>query len=921
MQAIEGLAAGRSVLVAAPTGTGKTVVAEYAVRRALENGRRTFYTTPIKALSNQKYRDFKAAFGEERVGLMTGDIVENPDAPVIVMTTEILRNRLISDPTGLGRGGTGLGDVESVVFDEVHYLADPERGTAWEEAILLAPKWIQFVCLSATVSNADQIADWLRATNRLVDLIFHEERAVPLEHTYYLDGEIHPILDTEGKRLKSFRGVGGELLPGNRFGRNRRDQARPEPRPWEVVQALQRAKLLPGIYFVFSRRLVEMAAADCARLRLLGPRQVTAIRARLDERLAELSPEDRAMGQVQNLLRLLPRGIGFHHAGMIPILKILVEEMFADGLLKVVFATDTLSLGINMPAKSVVIGELTKYDGESRRLLLPNEYRQLTGRAGRRGIDGRGIAVVPYSPWVPFDRVVEIAAGDLRPLESAFRPSYNTALNLWRTDEDEALLARLVAESLRQFQQDEQLADLRVAREEVERDLTELPRGCPVKGEPLDYLQREREQERQIERLERQASSARRRVEELESQLSGWPWPLTRALVRGEIRGYRGGEMVYSRGRGWLVYVGASVDGIGDFLHNGKIETLYSYGDINFLPEGRPRVNLVDPLGLRADPERYWPSIARQIAKLDLPDPEALAEDIREANQEALLPQVEAARAARERTLADLRQAREELRNSPCKACPERNAHRGWNRRRRELEGDRLAIEQAISEAEAERLRHARDTVRSLRRVLERFGYLARGRRTGKAELLASIFDTNALTITEVLTTGLLDDCAPEELAEILSWFTFDRDNVVRIQPLTARLKRIRRDALSIQADVLKAEQQRNLDLSKPIALDFGGAVLAWYQGVNLGELAARTRLAEGDLVMVIQKTIDLCRQVRQALRRRDATDPLIPRLAEAEQGLRRGVIESCYRWALGLMDAEAESAEPEEMPAEELVG
>ncbi|HEX2173644.1 MAG TPA: DEAD/DEAH box helicase, partial [Dehalococcoidia bacterium] len=403
IEAITALSAGRSVLVAAPTGTGKTVVAEFAVRQALERGQRAFYTTPIKALSNQKFRDFKATFGEDRVGLMTGDLVENPDAPVVVMTTEILRNRLVSDPEGLERSGAGLRDVDCVIFDEVHYLADPERGTAWEEAILLAPKSIQFVCLSATVSNADQIAQWLRATDRAVDLIFHAERAVPLEHFYFLDDEIHAILDTEGRRLKSFRGIGGELLPGNRFGgRSRRNRARPEPRPWEIVQALQRAKLLPGIYFVFSRRLVEESALDCVRLRLVNPAGAAKIRARLDERLAELSPEDRAIGQVQRLLDLLPRGIGFHHAGMIPILKILVEELFAEGLLKVCFATDTLSLGINMPAKSVVVGELTKFDGESRRLLLPNEYRQLTGRAGRRGIDKRGVAVVPYSPWVPF---------------------------------------------------------------------------------------------------------------------------------------------------------------------------------------------------------------------------------------------------------------------------------------------------------------------------------------------------------------------------------------------------------------------------------------------------------------------------------------------------------------------------------------
>jgi ATP-dependent RNA helicase HelY len=467
--AIEVLAGGASVMVAAPTGTGKTVVAEFAVFRARERKRRALYTTPIKALSNQKYRDFRAQYGDD-VGLMTGDVVENPTGRILVMTTEVVRNMLIQRPEEFS-------DVDCIVFDEVHFLSDPMRGTTWEEAIICAPNHVQLVCLSATVSNAGQVADWISEVHRPIKLITHRKRSVPLEHFYYLDGELIPMIDARGRATADLRGVGGELRRGIRtrgmaFTRDRRGEGRGETVPADVVRKLRGEGLLPAIYFFFSRRDCERAAETCAFLGLARGEPQLAIRALVTERLSQLAEPDQQLNQVQTLRRLLPLGVGFHHAGLLPVLKILVEELFNKGLLQVVFATDTLSLGINMPAKTVIVGELTKFDGESRRPLTPNEYQQLTGRAGRRGIDVRGVAVVPYSPWVAAEEAIEIGTGDLLPIESGFTLRYNTVLNLWDAGpKPTERLSHLFASSLREFQLDDEVKAIHEEMAAIQHEL------------------------------------------------------------------------------------------------------------------------------------------------------------------------------------------------------------------------------------------------------------------------------------------------------------------------------------------------------------------------------------------------------------------------------------------------------------------
>ena len=445
-RALDVLDAGRSVLVAAPTGSGKTVIAEYALERSLAAGEKVFYTTPIKALSNQKYRDLVDALGVDRVGLLTGDNAIRGDAPVVVMTTEVLRNMIFArSPTLHGLG--------CVVLDEVHYLQDPERGAVWEEVIIHLPPAVRLVCLSATVANADELGDWLETVRGETDVVFESSRPVELEQ-YYAVGDrrsdavrLVPMFrrnrpNPEGADFDSRR----PHRRGGRFGL---------PRRAELVETLHREEMLPAIVFIFSRDGCE-AAVDQVRSRvgrLTSTDERVKIRSIAEDHTTALGDDDLRVLGYGSWLDALEAGFAAHHAGIVPPMKEAVEAAFTAGLVKVVFATETLALGINMPARSVVIERLTKFTGERHESLTPGEYTQLTGRAGRRGIDDHGFAVVCWSPWTRFDEVTELAASPPAPLTSSFRPTYNTAANLVRRYDPEHA-HRLLNLSFAQFHAD-----------------------------------------------------------------------------------------------------------------------------------------------------------------------------------------------------------------------------------------------------------------------------------------------------------------------------------------------------------------------------------------------------------------------------------------------------------------------------------
>jgi ATP-dependent RNA helicase HelY len=423
-RALDSIAAHRSVVVTAPTGAGKTVIAEGAIARALGTGRRAFYTTPIKALSNQKFSDLRAWLGDENVGLLTGDNVVNGDAPVVVMTTEVLRNMIYDS-------SPALDELATVILDEVHYLADRSRGSVWEEVIIHLPKRINLVCLSATIANPEEFTDWITARRGEADLIIETTRPVPLE-TMYMWRDRHAGGSSVMLPMFGKNGRPNETITKLTKSSRNRHARLGTPRRTAVIEHLADEGLLPAIYFVFSRKGCDQMAQQIAHspLSLTTAAERREIAAIVERRTAHLEPDDLAVLGYSSWLSILERGAASHHAGLIPAFKETVEELFLAGLVKVVAATETLAVGINMPARTVVLDSLSKFTGEGHELLQPSDFTQLTGRAGRRGIDTAGTAVVLYSPHVPFDRTTGIAGAGANPLRSSFAPTYNMAVNL-----------------------------------------------------------------------------------------------------------------------------------------------------------------------------------------------------------------------------------------------------------------------------------------------------------------------------------------------------------------------------------------------------------------------------------------------------------------------------------------------------------
>lgn len=524
MEALRLVEGGGSVVVTAPTGAGKTLVAEGAIAMTLARSERAFYTTPIKALSSQKFSDLVDDYEADRVGLLTGDNVINGDAPIVVMTTEVLRNMIYE-------GSPALDNLGLVILDEVHYLADRHRGSVWEEIIIHLSKRVSLVCLSATVANAEEFTEWIRQRRGECDLVVEEDRPVPLTSMYmwrdrHRDGQVAmaPLFGKNGRPNGAVR----KMLASGR-GRHRRFST---PRRVAVVSRLSADGLLPCIYFVFSRKGCDQTAEEVANanLELTTTAERLEISAIAERHVTHLSPSDLTVLGFEHWLATLRKGAAAHHAGLIPAFKEAVEELFLAGLVKFVAATETLALGINMPARTVVLDSLSKFDGESHQLLKPSDYTQLTGRAGRRGIDSEGTGVVLFSSYVPFDRVTAIAARGANPLESSFTPTYNMVVNLIARYESEEALGLLGA-SFANFAVGHRLEQLRAnlddrrgdaetfwSAAECERgDVREIMhlgssvpgrtadgiQGCPDLDKHLHWADRAQRAERDIRRLER----------------------------------------------------------------------------------------------------------------------------------------------------------------------------------------------------------------------------------------------------------------------------------------------------------------------------------------------------------------------------------------------------------------------------------
>ena len=843
LQAIEALDAGRSVLVAAPTGAGKTVVAEYAVADALDRGLRAFYTTPIKALSNQKFGDLRSTYGTGRVGLLTGDNTIDGDAPAVVMTTEVLRNMIYA--------GRPLDDLGVVVLDEVHYLQNTFRGPVWEEVIVHLPEHVQLVCLSATVSNAHDIGDWLTTVRGSTDVIVEQKRPVTLADTYLVgdktNDRVHLIdvlvggqPNPEGARFDadadSGRGRGGGGRQGRHRGGGRPRRRWYTPNRLDVLDVLVDHRLLPAIVFIFSRAGCDDAVRACldAGIRLTNAEERARIRIIAEDHLTALSDADLDALDADRWLAGLEAGLAPHHAGHVPPFKEAVEACFAQGLVKVVFATETLALGINMPARAVVIERLTKFNGERREFLTPAEYTQLTGRAGRRGIDRHGTAVVLWSPFVPFDQVAGLAGSRSFVLRSAFRPTYNMAVNLIRRHPHD-VARRLLNQSLAQYQADRAVVVLerRLAkREEALAGVRDEAR-CEL-GDAAEY--------RDLSRVDAPRRVRRQRLEQALSSLRPGDVIATPDDPRAAVL-----SVAYRKG--------------------GSIQVKVVTPDREVTTVGMPDFD--DP--------------PQTLATIELPVPYLPDDTDFRAQVAARLSRV---RVGKRRPVPKAGAGADH----PVAECPDVDAHlRALDR------ADRL-------QREVDELRRRIDSqtgtigvqFERVLGLLGEWGYVDGWSVTPRGELLAGVYHEADLVVAEAIAEGCFDRLDAPELAAVASALVYEHR--APGPPPTPRYPshRVREQASRIDGIVRRlqiAEEDAGLPLSRDADHGFTRMAHEWCAGAGLADLLedGDIELTGGDFVRTVRQLIDLVRQIAQL-----APEPATQATARRAVGaLERGVVSA----------------------------
>jgi len=893
-QACAALEQGHSVLVCAPTGAGKTVVGEFAVHLALAQGGKCFYTTPLKALSNQKHTDFVARYGKDRIGLLTGDLSVNANAPVVVMTTEVLRNMLYADSPALQR-------LSYVVMDEVHFLADRLRGPVWEEVILHLPNEVRVVSLSATVSNAEEFGGWIQTVRGDTAVVVDEHRPVPLWQHMLVGKRLFDLFDYRGTgtdpgprvdpdlvrhiahrreaaRLADWRGPRRQTGRA-RAGPDRPAMYRPPSRP-DVVAALDREGLLPAITFVFSRAGCDAAVAQCLRspLRLTTEEDRARIAEVIDHRCGDLADTDLAVLGYYEWREGLLRGLAAHHAGMLPVFRHTVEELFTAGLIKAVFATETLALGINMPARTVVLERLVKFNGEQHAALTPGEYTQLTGRAGRRGIDVEGHAVVI---WRPGDDVSEpasvagLASTRTFALRSSFAPSYNMTINLVdRMGPEQA--HRLLEQSFAQYQADRSVVGLVRGVQRGQRMLGEIAAELGGHDAPILAYARLREQISARERAQAHTSRLQRRRATNEALA---------ALRRGDII-----TIPHGRRGGLAVVLESARDSseprplvLTEHRWAGRISSVDYSG-------------AATPVGSMTLPKRVehrQPRVRRDLASA-----------LRSAAQGLALPTAAGGRGARRPESAgsdvdpELVQLRAQLRRHPAHHMPDREAQVRVAHRYLRIERDNAELQSKVTVA-----------TNSLARTFDRIvGLLTeRGfirmvdddfRLTEDGRLLARIYSESDLLVAECLRTDTWTGLRPAELAAVVSTVLFESRGgdgpgpPQRTEALPARLRHALRRTEQL-SDQLRADEQ--LHRIAPSRAPNEGFVAAIYRWASSGDLAAAladgdgagSPISAGDFVRWCRQVLDLLDQVRNA-----APQPELRSTAKsAIDAIRRGVV------------------------------
>ncbi|MCX4833657.1 DEAD/DEAH box helicase [Streptomyces sp. NBC_01016] len=890
IEACQALEAGKGVLVAAPTGSGKTIVGEFAVHLALQQGKKCFYTTPIKALSNQKYQDLSKRYGADKVGLLTGDNSVNSDAPVVVMTTEVLRNMLYAGSQSL----LGLGYV---VMDEVHYLSDRFRGAVWEEVIIHLQQSVTLVSLSATVSNAEEFGDWLDTVRGDTEVIVSEHRPVPL-FQHVLAGRRMYDLFEEGEGSK--KAVNPDLTrmarmeasrpsyQDRRRGRHMREadrerERRQRSRIWtpgrpEVIERLDNEGLLPAITFIFSRAACEAAVQQClyAGLRLNDEDARAEVRSIVEERTAAIPDEDLHVLGYFEWLEGLERGIAAHHAGMLPTFKEVVEELFVRGLVRAVFATETLALGINMPARSVVLEKLVKWNGEQHADITPGEYTQLTGRAGRRGIDVEGHAVVLWQRGFSPEYLAGLAGTRTYPLKSSFRPSYNMAVNL--VEQFGRHRSReLLETSFAQFQADRSVVGISRQVQKNEEGLEGYKESMTCHLGDFDEYAR-----------------LRRELKDRETELAKQGAAQRRVQAAAALEKLKPGDVIH-------VPTGKFA-GLALVLDPG-IPAGRSNGHRGFEHHDGPR-----PLVLTAERQ------VKRLASIDFPVPvEALDRMRIPKSFNPRSPQSRRDLASALRTKAghivpdrhkkkgrsqaaddrEITRLRAELRAHPCHGCSDREDHARWAERYYRLKRDTGQLERRI-EGRTNTIARTFDRIVKL---LTEMDYLRGDEVTEHGKRLARLYGELDLLASECLRDGVWEDLSPAELAACVSALVFEArvaDDALapklpagRAKAALGEMVRIwgRLDALEEEFRINQAEGvgQREPDLG------FAWIAYQWASGKGLDEVLREAEMPAGDFVRWCKQVIDVLGQIAAAAPTEGSTVGRNAR--KAVDAVRRGVV------------------------------
>ncbi|MCW2680916.1 MAG: helicase [Frankiales bacterium] len=856
------LEAGRGVLVAAPTGAGKTVVGEFAVHLALRSGQKCFYTTPIKALSNQKFNDLTARYGADKVGLLTGDNVVNGDADVVVMTTEVLRNMLYADALA-GSAGDRLRGLAHVVMDEVHYLADRERGAVWEEVIIHLPEGVQVTSLSATVSNAEEFGEWLGTVRGDTEIVVEEHRPVPLWQHVLVGSRLYDLFEGKEVNPQLERMARDEGRLPARGGRGSRpQQRRPVISRPDVLARLDSQGLLPAITFIFSRAGCAAAVEQCLRsgLRLNTAEEADRVRVIVERKTASIPREDLRVLGYWDFLEGLQRGIAAHHAGMLPTFKEVVEELFTTGLVKAVFATETLALGINMPARSVVLEKLVKWNGETHADVTPGEYTQLTGRAGRRGIDVEGHAVVLWQPGMDPRQVAGLASTRTYPLRSSFRPSYNMAVNLVGSlGRDQA--RTLLESSFAQFQADASVVGL--ARQ-ITRNLEGLEGYreamiCHL-GDATEYARLRAELKQRENDMARSGASQRR------------------AAAAASLEQLKPGDVIRvptGRRSGLAVVLDPGVGSNGDahpmVVTEDRWAGRLSSADFSQAVEPLDRVKV--PKGFNARSPQARRDMASTLRALDLPAAE---------------------RGRRRSSAADdekLNALRAELRRHPVHGCDDREAHMRWAERWHRLREETDKLERRVS-GKTSSIARTFDRVCA---VLDELGYLQGEQVAPAGTSLSRVYSESDLLAVESLRQGLWDELSPSELAAVVSTLVYsarraDESNpLVPSGPVQGALKEMDRLWKTL-ADV---ESEAGVQFLRQPDNGFAWATWRWAGGATLEQvLQDDPDMTAGDFVRWCKQIVDLLGQIALV------AEDLSPRGAElrkttrkAIEAVRRGVV------------------------------